>query len=72
MLMFAIINNIIQMVSWGIAFFQWLITVFMGAPNARLLTFSQSLARYSFQILGFLMYNSEDKPFPMSDWPDNK
>ena len=70
MLMFAIINYIIQMLSWGIGFFQWVLTVFTGAPNQRLLSFSQALSKYSLQILAFLMYNTEDKPFPMADWPD--
>ncbi|AMO56726.1 DUF4389 domain-containing protein [Endozoicomonas montiporae] len=42
-----------------------------GAPNTRLLMFSKSLNCYLFQVLEFLTYNAEDKPFPFSDWPEH-
>ncbi|MDD9959675.1 MAG: DUF4389 domain-containing protein [Gammaproteobacteria bacterium] len=40
-----------------------------GAPNSNLRDFSGALAAYIFQILKFLLYSSEDKPFPFSDFP---
>ncbi len=41
----------------------------MNEPNKRLLTFSASLNRFIYQIVRFVTYNSEVKPYPFSDWP---
>ena len=43
-----------------------------GEPNTRLQAFSASLNVYLYQILEFISYNSDAKPFPFSDWPDNE
>jgi hypothetical protein len=41
-----------------------------GAPNSNLRDFSSALSEYIFQILKFLLYTSEEKPFPFSDFPE--
>ena len=40
-----------------------------GQPNDRLLTFSAGLNQYVFQIIQFVTFNIETKPYPFSDWP---
>lgn len=40
-----------------------------GEPNARLLSFSAGLNSFLYQVMQYLTYNSETKPFPFSDWP---
>lgn len=40
-----------------------------GEPNGRLLGFSDGLNQYIYQIVRFLTYNSDIKPFPFLDWP---
>lgn len=42
-----------------------------GEPNARLLSLSDSINQYLFQILQYITYNSESKPYPFSDWPES-
>jgi hypothetical protein len=44
--------------------------LFTGDTNARLLAFGTSLATYSYQIISYLTYNTEEQPFPFSDWPE--
>ncbi|WP_067517800.1 DUF4389 domain-containing protein [Endozoicomonas ascidiicola] len=41
----------------------------VGEPNQRLLSFSDSVNQYIFQIASFLTFNSDVKPYPFSDWP---
>ncbi len=41
-----------------------------GVGNQRLMAFTEGLNRFVFQIAQFLTYNSDDKPYPFSDWPD--
>ena len=40
-----------------------------GKPNERLLELSAGLNRYFYQVLQFISYNSDTKPYPFSDWP---
>ena len=55
-----------------VALVQTVLGFVSGEPNARLLGFSKSLNLYFFQILEFLTFNAEKKPFPFSDWPENE
>ncbi|WP_062269958.1 DUF4389 domain-containing protein [Endozoicomonas arenosclerae] len=41
-------------------------------PNSRLLEFSSGLNQYFYQIIQFMTYNSDTKPYPFSDWPEQK
>ncbi|MGI9274370.1 MAG: DUF4389 domain-containing protein [Endozoicomonas sp.] len=43
-----------------------------GQPNGRLLTFSAGLNQYVYQIVQFVTYNTETKPYPFSDWPQTE
>lgn len=40
-----------------------------GESNQRLLQLSEGLNLFFFQVVQFITYNSDKKPFPFSDWP---
>lgn len=42
-----------------------------GSLNTRLQTFGKQGAFYINDVLLFLTFNSEDMPFPFSEWPDH-
>jgi len=48
---------------------QALFSVITGTANANLRYLGGAVAKYVFQILEFVSYNSEIKPFPFSDFP---
>ena len=49
---------------------QFFYVLFTGHTNERLLGFGQSLATYTYQIVQYLTYNTEQRPFPFDlDWP---
>jgi len=48
---------------------QFLSNVFFNKNNAQLLNFGQSLSIYGEEIIQFITYNSEEKPFPFKSWP---
>ena len=48
---------------------QLLYRLFFAAPHARLLVFGDSLSQYMAQIGRFATFNTENKPWPFSDWP---
>lgn len=48
---------------------QALFVLLTGELNANLRYFGAAMAQYVLQILHFISYNSEEKPFPFSDFP---
>ena len=49
---------------------QAVFTLVSGSDNANLRSFGSSLSIYVRQILDFLTYNSEEKPFPFAPFPE--
>ena len=50
---------------------QFLTLLLTGSDNKNLRNFGQSLASWIFQIMQFLTFNSNFKPFPFDDWPNS-
>lgn len=40
-----------------------------GKYNEPLLTFGENLSTYIHQLMRYLTYNTDEKPFPFSNWP---
>ena len=51
---------------------QFLFALVTGNSDPRLKAFGSSLSQYIFQMLSFLTYNTEEKPFPFADCPQAK
>lgn len=68
MVLFAVIAGVASYVIAILIIIQFLFALVTGSSEARLQAFGNSLSQYIYQILRFLTYNSEDKPFPFSDW----
>jgi hypothetical protein len=69
MLLFAIFYTIAEVVITAIVIFQFLLALFTGSSNERLLKLGQSLSTYVYQILQFLTFNSDYHPYPFGAWP---
>lgn len=52
-----------------IALLQLVLAVAEGRPNGRLARLGHSLGRYLAQIARFASFDSEQAPFPFSEWP---
>jgi len=70
MLLFTVIYGIAEVVIATVVLFQLLSVLFTGCTNERLLTLGQNLSTYVYQILLFLTFNSDERPYPFGDWPD--
>ena len=69
MILFVVLWGISRLVILAVVVLQFFWVLFTGETNVRLGKFGLSLATYSYQIILYLTYNSEDQPFPFSDWP---
>lgn len=70
MLIFLFFLGVAKFVAFVVIVFQFLNVLFTTETNQQLLKFGKSLSIYHYQVVMFLTYNSEEQPFPMSDWPE--
>ena len=70
MLLFTVIYSVTEFVLGLIVVFQFIHVLFSRTTNERLLDFSSDLSVYIYQILQFLTFNSEAKPYPFAVWPN--
>ncbi len=69
MLLFAVAYGIAELLLFVTAVFQFLYLLVTGKTVERLLIFGENLSRYFYQIIRYLTFNTEERPFPFSDWP---
>lgn len=72
MLLFALLYSVAEFVMAAVVLLQFLYRVFTAKTQPRLLSLGASLASYIYQLIRFLSFNSEHKPYPFSEWPDGE
>ena len=71
MLLFSIAYSIAEFVIACTVIFQFFAALFTGRVNEPLLKLGNNLSTYAYQVFQYLTFNSEERPFPFTDWPDN-
>lgn len=69
MLLFAALLQLASLVMWILVAVQFIFSLVTGEDNQYLRRFGHSLSTYIYDVLKFLCYSSEEKPFPFADWP---
>jgi hypothetical protein len=69
MLLFLVFYSVAKVIIFAVIAFQFLLTLFTGKTNDRLVKLGQSLSTYIYQILTFLTFNSNEHPYPFGAWP---
>jgi len=70
MIIFAFLYGLSRVVTAVVVVIQFFHVLFTGDTNSQLKTFGHSLAIYSYEIVNYLTFNSETKPFPLdASWP---
>ena len=72
MLLFVIVAEIAVLIMMLLVVVQFVYRLFTGKLQADMYRFSSSLAQFIYQTYQFLIYETEDKPFPFNDWPTAK
>lgn len=72
MLFFAAILQLASIVMWALVIVQFFFSLITGEDNQHLRRFGYSLSTYIYDVLKFLSYSSDQKPFPFADWPADK
>lgn len=68
-ILFAIFYSIAEVILFAVVVFQFLLKLFTGNTNDRLLKLGQSIATYIYQVIQFITFNSDYQPYPFGAWP---
>ena len=69
MVLFLALWGISRVVVLAVVVLQFLWVLIRGETNEQLTGFGQSLATYTYQIVLYLTFSTEERPFPFADWP---
>ncbi len=70
MVLFVMLLSVAGVVMLAAIVLQFLFAITSGSANDNLRPLGSQIASYIYQILQFLIYNTEEKPFPFADWPE--
>jgi hypothetical protein len=70
MLLFTAFFCVAKIVIATVILFQLFTVLFTGSSNERLLILGQNLSTYVYQIMLYLTFNNDEKPYPFGDWPN--
>ncbi|MFT6556308.1 DUF4389 domain-containing protein [Sneathiella sp.] len=71
-ILYAICFNVAEIVLAAIAIVQFFSTLITGAPLNQLQRFGTALGQYIHELVDFLTQASDNKPFPIGNWPEEK
>lgn len=70
MIVLAFLYGVSRLVIGVVVVIQFFYVLLTGETKAQLKTFGHSLAIYSYEIIDYLTFNTDAKPFPFEgDWP---
>ena len=69
MLVFWILAGVTTFVASVVIVLGFFWVLFTGETNEQLRKTGQGIAAYISQIINYLTYNTDDKPFPFGEWP---
>jgi len=69
MILFSIIGRFVSIIVFFAAIFQFMYTWIYEKPNEKVLDFTAPLSEFAKEIIAYIAFNSEEKPWPMGEWP---
>ena len=67
MVLYAFAINFALTICIGLAFIQFLFVLFTSKPNSSISSFNDNIIEFFNDSLGFLLFNTEQKPFPFKN-----
>ncbi len=68
MVLFLIISGLVKGIVFVVAVVQFILVILNKTPNQPLQNLGQGLSTYIYDITQFLVFNTDEKPFPFEEW----
>ena len=73
MLVVLLLWSLSRIVTGAVIVLQFFWVLFTGESNQQLRHLGEQLARYTYQIIRYMTFNSDDRPFPFDlEWPSTR
>lgn len=69
-ILYLIIIRLISTVLFVIAIAQYIYSWLSGEPNDKIMYFTEGLGEYSKQMVSYVGFNTDEKPWPFGEWPN--
>ena len=69
-LLFAFLYSIAELALFAVVVLQFLFVLFSGERNSRVHAFAGRLSAYLYQVIRYLAFVNDSRPFPFDDWPE--
>lgn len=69
LILFLAIGYVSAFIILIVTILQFVLDIVLKNPNKNLLDFSKSLTSYVYEVISYLNYVSDKKPFPFNPWP---
>jgi hypothetical protein len=70
MVLYGFAYSLAELVIVVVVIFQFVAVLVSGHANENALKLGHNLSTYVYQVFQFQTFNTETRPFPFSDWPD--
>ena len=71
-LLFGFIYSAAEVVMIAVVVLQFIFILFTQNKNQKVLDFGADLTEFLYQVFRYLTFNSDNRPFPFSEWPKGK
>ena len=71
-LLFGFIYSVAEVVMIAVVALQFVFILFTQNKNPKVLVFGADLSEYLYQIFRYLTFNTDNRPFPFTEWPKGK
>ena len=71
-LLFGLIYSVAEVVMIAVVALQFVFILFTQNKNLKVLAFGADLSEYLYQIFRYLTFNTDNRPFPFTEWPKGK
>ena len=68
-ILFLVIGRFVSIAVCFISIFQFIYAWIFSKPNQNVLEFTSSLSEFAKEIVAYVSFNTEDKPWPIGEWP---
>lgn len=68
-ILYLFIGRILSLLVFVITVSQFIYSWLIGEPNAKLLHFTETMSEYTKQLVLYVGFNTDEKPWPVGDWP---